>query len=86
MRFISAGFLNTQSALREHASTLEATLASRESSVVQLSSQTQDELDSRDREIVNLRDQLKLLEEGLAKERQGVKEARKQASSFFKFL
>ena len=78
-----AGILHSHTTLKEHASTLELTLASRESSVVQLSSQVQDEVERKDREIADLVDQIKLLDEALLKERQSIKDVRKQARDLY---
>ena len=73
------GILHSHTTLKEHASSLELTLASKESSVVQLSSQVQDEVERKDREITDLVDQIRLLDDALLKERQSIKDARKQA-------
>lgn len=73
-----AGFLKSHSTLKEHASLLEANLASKESSVVQMSSEVEEELRVRDRQVVELKEQVGLLEDSLAKEQQNAKDIRKQ--------
>ena len=75
------GILQSHSALKEHAHVLEEALAMRESSVQEMSSHVQGDFIRRDKMISELKDKVKVTEEQLNKEKQAVKDAKKQVKS-----
>lgn len=80
------GVLQSHTALKEHTTSLEAALARREASVAGLSTHVQGELQKRDKMIHELKEQIKEQEAALSKEKQNVKDAKKQVIFVFLFL
>ena len=70
--------MQSHSALKEHATSLEAALARREASVAGLSTHVQGELQKRDKQVYDLRENIKELESEVTKEKQNVKDIKKQ--------
>ena len=68
----------SHSALKEHAESLEATLAKRESSVAAMGAHVNEELGRKDNEVVDLRRQVKEVQQLLDAEKQASKELKKQ--------
>ena len=68
----------SHSALKEHAESLEATLAKRESSVAAMGAHVHEELGRKDDEVVDLRRQVKETQQLLDAEKQAGKELKKQ--------
>ena len=64
--------------LKKHASELEAQMAQKESNTVALSSQAQLDLRGREKLIVDLQENVKMMEQKLEKEKNLVREVKKQ--------
>ena len=73
-----SGVMASHSALKEHAESLEATLAKRESSVAAMGAHVNEELGRKDNEVVDLRRQVKEVQQLLDAEKQASKELKKQ--------
>ena len=71
------GVMASHSALKEHAESLEATLAKRESSVAAMGAHVNEELGRKDNEVVDLRRQVKEVQQLLDAEKQASKELKK---------
>ena len=65
-------------AVKRHAASLEAAVARRESAVVEVSSQARDHLSSKDKDISELREQIKRLLDDAEREKMTSKEGKKQ--------
>ena len=78
LNFEYTGVLASHSALKEHTETLEATLAKRESSVAAMGAHVNEELGRKDNEVVDLRRQIKEVQQLLDAEKQSSKELKKQ--------
>lgn len=81
----TAGLLQSHAALKEHSQLLESTLADRASTDVRIDSEARGELSKLERALSEANSQLQQLDSELAKERQGVKDARAQVivTSYF---
>ena len=72
--------MTSHSALKEHAETLEAALAKKESSAAALSSRITEELTLKEKELTNLRHQLKEIQQLTDAERIKNKDLKKQVT------
>ncbi len=74
------GVLQSHSALKDHTSSLEAALAQREGSAVELTSHVHEQMIAKDKEVEEFRTKVQEMGEVIAKEKQNVKDVKKQAS------
>ena len=75
-----SGVMKTHEALQEHTHVLEATLAQRESSVVEMSSHVQEELVRKERRCTDLAAQVEKLQTAVQEEKNSAKESKKLVS------
>ncbi len=78
---VLSGVMQSHSALKEHTSILEATLAQKEGSAVQLTSHVHEQIIHKDKELNDLKTKVKDLEDAIAKEKLNVKDIKKQVGS-----
>ena len=79
-KYLFAELLNSQNLLKEYITKLERSLASKESSAHQMNSASNDELNSRDSEVEDLKEKLRILEGSFSAEQNQLKEAKKSVS------